>query len=109
MFMQVPNRVPKLVQDNTSIVVVDICLCADPPKVHGVLGLRDAQVIPSNIRPRSVLWIKRNSDVRVPIVVSEELELEVGVLLPFLDDLFDFILLGFRSGRADEGYSQSLP
>ena len=109
MLVRVPDGMSELMQDNTSVVVIDIWLCTNPTKVHGVLGLRDFQVIPSNIRPRSVLGIERDTDVRIPVVVSEELEFEVGVLLPFLDDLLDFILLGFRSGRADERDCQSLP
>jgi hypothetical protein len=108
MLMQVPDGMSEFVQDDTSVVVINIWLCTNPPEVHGILSLRDAQVIFSDIRPRTVLGIERDTNDRVPIVVSEELELEVGVLLPFFDDLFNFILLGLRSGRADERDGQSL-
>ena len=97
---------PKLVEDHALILLGDFAGLRYPAIVHSGLSGGDTLDILGNVRPRTAPFIEGNTHGRVS--ASNELELEVGVLLPFFDDRFDFLLLDLRTCRTDEGACDGL-
>jgi len=106
MFVKVSKRMAELVQDNTSILILDLRIVGNPPKVHSGLMKRNTFAVASDKGPRTFRFLECNTNCRVPS--RNELELDVDVGFPFLDDLLHFVLLGLRPEGLDEAVSDGL-
>ena len=106
MLVKVSKRMAELVQDNTSILIVDLRILGNPPKVHGAVTRWDTFDVACNIGPRTFIRLECNANGRVPS--RNELELDVDVGFPFLDDLLHFVLLSPRPNGLDEAVGDGL-
>lgn len=106
--MQVANSMTELVENDTLLIISDTRLTVDPAQVQGGLRPRPGQSALPDKGPGPVPGVKRDTDISVS-TVRDELELEVCDNLPFLDNFFDFGLLGGSSREGvDEANSESL-
>ena len=94
-FVLEPNSVAELVKDCTTLVVGDFALGGDPPKVHCRSRLVNIQATNPNARPGAIVWLEGDSNFGL-ISVRNEVEPEVSIPLPLLDDFPNFALLGGR-------------
>ena len=106
MFVKVSKRMTKLVQNDATILLSDLRTGVYPAKVHGGLTRWNPFDVARNIRPRALILLECNANGRVPS--REELELDVDVGFPFLDDLLHFILLVLRPNGLDEAVGDGL-
>jgi len=106
MFVKVSKRMTKLVQNDTTILLSDLRIGIYPAKVHGGLTRGNPFDVARYIRPRTLKRLKRNANGRVPS--RKELELDVDVGFPFLDDLLHFVLLVLRPHGLDEAVGDGL-
>jgi len=106
MFVKVSKRMAKLVQDNTSILIVDLRIVGNPPKVHGAFVRWNAFDVAGDIGPGSLILLECNANRRISS--RSELELDVDVGFPFLDDVLDFVLLSLRPNGLDEAVGDGL-
>ena len=104
--MKISKRMTKLVQNDATILLSDLRTGVYPAKVHGGLTRWNPFDVARNIRPRALILLECNANGRVPS--RKELELDVDVGFPFLDDLLHFILLVLRPNGLDEAVGDGL-
>ena len=104
--MKISKRMAKLVQDNTTIVIVDLRTLSNPPKVHSAFARWNTFDVASDKGPRTLILLECNANGRIPS--RNELELDVDIGFPFLDDLLHFVLLDLRPKRLDEAVGDGL-
>jgi len=106
MFVKVSKRMAELVQDNTTILIIDLRILGNPPKVHGAFTRWNAFDVARDIGPRAFIRLECNANGRIPS--RNELELDVDIGFPFLDNLLHFVLLGPRPNGLDEAVGDGL-
>jgi len=106
MFMKVSKRMTKLVQNDTTILLSYLRIGIYPAEVHGSLTRGNPFDVARNVRPRTLILLECNANGRVPS--RKELELDVDVGFPFLDDLLHFVLLVLRPNGLDEAVGDGL-
>jgi len=90
----------KLVKNDTPVFDCQVLFDRDPAVIHGRVFRRNVLVFPANPRPRSFVLFKGYPDSG--IAVGDEIELDVGVFVPLLNDFLDFLLLNCSTTRRDE-------
>ena len=97
---------PEFVKNDALVLACYVRSSLDPTIIHGRLVLRNRLVVPSNVRPRSFVFFESDSDGG--IAAANELEVDVGILVPLLNNFLDFLLLGRSATRADKRRSDRL-